>query len=217
MQDARGREAFTAPNAEWKAQSLYNTQGGCCWLLAGGGGTQRARGVHGGPGPPQQPHFWGQGQTASQGQVELDPRMPGRSGGVQGLRGTPWWSVVKPLGPSGLTRPQCSRRARLHLWGRCVTSRVRPAAHLAGGRVRPARSSWWGALREVPAVLCPQAPPFIFCKTDNHGPQELPTGSVDTSLASCLATDHQLPCTHTSSPPPRELGAQGGTHTVPRP
>lgn len=49
------------------------------------------------------------------------------------------------------------------------------------------------------------------------GPQELPAGSVDTSLASCLATDHQFPHTHTSSPPPHELGAQGRTHTAPHP
>lgn len=35
VQDARGREAFTAPNAEWKAQSLYNTWGAAagCWQV----------------------------------------------------------------------------------------------------------------------------------------------------------------------------------------
>ena len=50
-----------------------------------------------------------------------------------------------------------------------------------------------GALREVPAMLCPQAPPFILSKMDNHSPQELPAGSVDTSLASCLATGSPVP------------------------
>lgn len=28
-------------------------------------------------------------------------------------------------------------------------------------------------------MLCPQVPPFIFCKMDNHGPQELPAGPMD--------------------------------------
>ena len=28
-------------------------------------------------------------------------------------------------------------------------------------------------------TLCPQVPLFIFCKTDNHGPQELPAGPMD--------------------------------------
>lgn len=28
-------------------------------------------------------------------------------------------------------------------------------------------------------MLCPQVPLFIFCKTDNHGPQELPAGPMD--------------------------------------
>lgn len=159
-----------------------------------------------GPGADRRP---GSGQAGRR-----DAWLVGR---CAGLGGTPQWSVVKPLALSGLIRPQCSHGAGLHLRGSCARGRARLAAHLAGGRVPPTSEQMVGGLREVPAMLCPQAPPFIFCKTDNHSPQELPAGSVDTSLASCLATGSPAPCTHASSPPPHELGAWSRIHTAQRP
>lgn len=81
-----GREAFTAPHAGVEGQLPGQMALGAagCWQVEG---MQRAWGYTEAR-TPQQPSLWGQGgQTGQPGPAELDPRMPGRSGGVQGLEG----------------------------------------------------------------------------------------------------------------------------------
>ena len=133
---SRGQRGVYSPNAEWKAQSLHSTRGAAagCWQVEG---VPRGPGGYTEAQDPLSDRTYGpRGRQPARARLSWTPEcLAGRE--VCRARGGHRWSVVKPLASSGLIRPQCSCRARLHLRGKRATSRARPAAHLAGGRVPP--------------------------------------------------------------------------------